>query len=130
MKTKTIPLDKIAAKIAGMGVPALVLMVAINATGLAGAAAITTALCALGPGGMVGGVMTLVVAGVIVDGITEWGFNTLFSAVVHQLCEDGETPESLKRKIRKYPVTKNMKNTLIEQVNRYKYQHRCLRCHN
>lgn len=37
-------MDKIVSKIAGLGVPGLVLMVAINAAGLAGAAAITSIL--------------------------------------------------------------------------------------
>jgi len=48
-------MDKIVSKIAALGVPGLVLLVAISATGLYGAAAITTALAALGPFGMVGG---------------------------------------------------------------------------
>lgn len=37
-------MDKIVSKIAGLGVPGLVLMVAINAARLAGAAAITSTL--------------------------------------------------------------------------------------
>lgn len=48
MKEKFIPpLDEIAAKIAGIGVPALILVMAIGATGYVGAAAFTTALAAL-----------------------------------------------------------------------------------
>lgn len=39
-------MDKIVSKIAALGVPGLVLTVAIGATGLAGGAAITTALAA------------------------------------------------------------------------------------
>lgn len=46
-------MDKIVSKIAALGVPGLVLTVAIGATGLAGGAAITTALAAIGPGGMI-----------------------------------------------------------------------------
>ena len=41
-------MDKIVSKIAALGVPGLVLTVAIGATGLAGGAAITTALAAIG----------------------------------------------------------------------------------
>ena len=51
-------MDKIVSKVAALGVPGLVLVIAINATGLAGGAAITTALAALGPGGMKGGIAT------------------------------------------------------------------------
>ena len=42
-------------KIAALGVPGLVFMVAIELTGLVGAPALTCALAALGPGGMVDG---------------------------------------------------------------------------
>ena len=48
-------MDKLVSKIAALGIPGLVLVTAIGATGLAGGAAITTALAALGPGGILGG---------------------------------------------------------------------------
>ena len=41
-------MDKLVSKIAALGIPGLVLVTAIGATGLAGGAAITTALAALG----------------------------------------------------------------------------------
>ena len=44
-------MDRIVNKIAGLGVPGIMLMVAISMTGLSGAAAITAALALLGPGG-------------------------------------------------------------------------------
>lgn len=43
-------MDKIISKVAALGVPGLILVVAIAASGLSGAAAITVALAALGPG--------------------------------------------------------------------------------
>ena len=43
-------MDRIVNKIAGLGVPGIMLMVAISMTGLSGAAAITAALALLGPG--------------------------------------------------------------------------------
>lgn len=62
---KHIPLDKVASTIAGVGVPGLILIVAVGATGLAGGAAVTAGLAALGPGGMVGGVLTLCASGLL-----------------------------------------------------------------
>ena len=48
-KTKNnVPLEKIVSKVAALGVPGLILLIAIAATGLTGAAAITAALAALG----------------------------------------------------------------------------------
>ena len=52
-------MDKVVEKIVSIGVPGIMLMVAISMTGLYGAAAITAALALLGPGGMIGGVVTL-----------------------------------------------------------------------
>ncbi|MEK1417678.1 hypothetical protein HCZ92_09925 [Limosilactobacillus fermentum] len=108
MKEKFIPpLDEIAAKIAGIGVPALILVMAIGATGYVGAAAVTTALAALGPGGMVGGVITLLASGTIVSAVTKYGIDSVFNAVVKELLKKGETKQDIINKIQKYPIFKN-----------------------
>jgi len=113
-------MEKVVSKIAGMGVPGLILLVTINATGLIGAAAITTALAAIGPGGIVGGVTFLVASGLVVDALAEWGFDALFTGVVRQLYLNGETKESIKRKISKYPLTKKLKTKLYHEVDKYR----------
>ena len=82
-------MDKIVSKIAALGVPGLVLTVAIGATGLAGGAAITTALAAIGPGGM-----------------------------IKELYRRGETKEQLKQKIKRYPISKDLKRKLNEYIER------------
>lgn len=99
-------MDKIVSKIAALGVPGLVLTVAIGATGLAGGAAITTALAAIGPGGMIGGLVTLGVIGLISEGISKYGVDAIFSAVVKELYRRGETKEQLKQKIKRYPISR------------------------
>ena len=65
-------MDKLVSKIAALGIPGLVLVTAIGATGLAGGAAITTALAALGPGGILGGIATLGIIGLISEGIAQY----------------------------------------------------------
>ena len=110
-------MDKVISKIAGMGVFGLVLMTAISATGLAGAAAVTAALAALGPGGMVGGVLTLGAIGLITDGISEYGFDAIFNGVVKQLYKQGESKESIRAKIKKYPISKSLKRKLYETID-------------
>lgn len=111
-------MDKIVAKIAALGVPGLVLVIAIGATGLAGGAAITAALAALGPGGMIGGIATLGVLGLISEGIAKYGMDAIFSAVVIELYKRGETKESILRKIQKYPVSKDLKRRLRESLEK------------
>lgn len=109
-------MDKIVSKIAALGIPGLIFMVALSATGLAGGAAITAALAALGPGGMIGGITTLGIIGLISEAITEYGFDTIFSAVVNELYKRGENIDSLLKKIDKYPVSKSLKSKLKEKL--------------
>lgn len=110
-------MDKIVSKIAALGIPGLFLVTAIGATGLAGGAAITTALAALGPGGMIGGIVTLGVIGLLSEGIAKYGVDAIFSSVVKELYKKGESKESIRAKINKYPVSKDLKRKLIEYLN-------------
>ncbi len=112
-------MDKIIKKIAALGVPGLVFTVAIQLTGLAGAAALTTALAALGPGGIVGGVMSLCLLGAIADAIAEYGFDAIARGVIKELYCRGESKESIKRKIRKYPVSSKLKSSLCDTVEKF-----------
>lgn len=105
MSHKNIPLEELAAKLAGFGVPSLMFIVAVEATGFTGAAAITAALSALGPGGMVGGLAFLGTLGLLVESITKYGADAILTAVIKQLYKNGETKESTKRKIYRYPVS-------------------------
>lgn len=109
-------MDKAIAKIAALGVPALVLIIAMSATGLAGAAAITASLAALGPFGMLGGVATLGVIGLISHSISEWGVDAIFSGVLQELLKRGESKSSIMNKIDGYPISKSLKRKLKEKV--------------
>ena len=54
-------MDEFVERLAGIGVPAFVFLIIMSTTGLAGAAAITATLALLGPGGMIGSIITLTV---------------------------------------------------------------------
>lgn len=111
-------MDNIVSRIAGFGVPGVMLMVAISLTGLSGAAAITAALALLGPGGMIGGVLTLLFAGVVVSALSEYGFDALFKAVVKKLYEKGETKDGLRRKIENGPWSAKLKAKAISDLDK------------
>ena len=113
-------MDKVVSKIVALGVPGLIFMVTLTLTGLSGAAAITAALAMIGPGGMIGGLITLGMAGVISHAIAEYGFDALFIAVVKELYKRGETKESIKSKIEKYPISKELKLKTIDALNKVK----------
>ncbi|MDU5273068.1 MAG: hypothetical protein E6162_07685 [Finegoldia magna] len=107
-------MDKIVSKIVALGVPGLVLLLAIGATGYVGAAAITAALCAIGPFGMIGGIATLGLIGLISQAISEYGFEKIFVQVVKELVKKGETKESIFLKINSYKISKSLKLKLKE----------------
>ena len=111
-------MDKIVNKIAGVGVPGLMLMVAISMTGLSGAAAITAALALLGPGGMIGGIMTLLASGMVASAIAEYGFDTLFSAVIRKMVQKGQSKSEIIKKIEKGPWSSKLKAKAISEVRR------------
>lgn len=117
-KKYDLPLEEIAAKLAAFGVPSLMFIIAVGATGLVGAAAITAALSALGPGGMVGGIAFLGVSGLVADAVTRFGTDAILTAVIKQLYKNGETKETIKRKVAKYPVSKGLKLKLYDTLDK------------
>ena len=111
-------MEKVIGKIAALGVPGIVLLTAMSATGLGGAAAITAALAALGPFGMLGGIATLGVIGLASDAVAKYGYTAIFSAVVKELYKKGETIESIQEKILKYPISKSVKVKLMADLEK------------
>lgn len=112
-----VPLEKIAAKIAALGVPGLIFTVALGATGLTGAAAITATLAALGPGGIVGGIAFLGISGLIASGIAEYGTQAILVAVVKELYLRGESKDSIREKVSHYPVSRSLKHKLFDVLD-------------
>ena len=111
-------MEKIISKIAALGVPGLVLMLAIGATGFSGAASITTALAAIGPLGMLGGIVTLGLIGLLSHEITEFGYDAIFTGVVKELYKKGETKESISKKVQGYKISKTLKLKLIDKIEK------------
>lgn len=115
-----LPLDEIVSKIVALGVPGLILFFVMASTGFAGAAALTAALAAIGPGGMVAGIITLGLIGVISGGITKYGTEALAKGVIKGLLDKGESKESIIEGLKKYPLSKGLKRLITEQVQNYK----------
>lgn len=110
-------MDKVISKVAALGVPGLILTIAIGTTGLFGGAAITAALAALGPFGILGGIATLGVLGLLSEAIAKYGFDAVAKAVVKQLYQNGETKEDILKKMKKYPISKSLKRKLREYLD-------------
>ncbi|NEP06929.1 MULTISPECIES: hypothetical protein [Okeania] len=90
-------MDEAVRKIAGVGLPGVILLIAMATTGFTGAAAITAALAMLGPGGMIGGIVFLGVIGLASDALTKYGLEALLKGVYLQRKSDGEPLSNLCR---------------------------------
>lgn len=112
-------MEKLISKLAALGVPGLVLLIAVSTSGYVGAAAIVAALSALGPGGIVGGIATLALIGVITHGLAEYGLDAISSALVKEFLKKGESKQTILEKIEKYPISKSLKSRLREEVAKY-----------
>ena len=110
-------MDKIVNKIVCLGVPGLVLLVAMAVSGWAGAAAITTALAMLGgPFGMLGGIAVLGILSIISQGIAEYGFETLLEATISELQARGKTNAQIEKEINSYPISRELKLKIKEYL--------------
>ena len=114
---RNIPIDKVAERIAGFGIPGLVLLVAMSVSGWAGGAAIVTALATLGgPFGMLGGIALLGVLVFIASAIPKFGFWEIFKRVLDNLKEQGKTTEEILQEIDRYPIAKELKLKLRDYI--------------
>ena len=112
-------LDKVVSKIVALGVPGLVLLVAMAASGWAGGAAIVTALAILGgPAGMIGGIALLCVLALISNALAKYGFERIFQASVRRFREKGMSKEEILRKVESYPVSRDIKLKLRDALER------------
>ncbi len=113
-------MDKVVDKIVALGVPGLILLVALNVVGFAGAAAITTALAVLGgPIGMLGGIALLGVLGLIAKAISDYGFERIYRRVVIRMKEQGYTLEQILRKIDGLLISRDLKAKLKDFIRNH-----------
>ncbi|MFB2971368.1 hypothetical protein ACE1CD_20575 [Aerosakkonema sp. BLCC-F183] len=87
------------------GLPGVILVIAMAATGLTGAAAITAALAFLGgPAGMLGGIAVLGVVGLISQGLAQYGIDALLIGIYQERLKT-EPKEKLCKEIDQLPIS-------------------------
>lgn len=105
--------------IAGLGIPGLVLLVVMSSTGFAGAAALTTALAAMGgPMGMLGGIAVLGILSMMSKGLAAYGLDAIFYAVVDELDRRGIGKEDISQYVEELQfIPKMIKKKIIEMIS-------------
>ena len=113
-------MDKVLDKIAALGVPGLVLLVAMATSGYVGAAALTSALAMLGFGtGMVGGIAVLGVLALITQALAVLGLKESFRGVVERLKRQGISVDEIKRRINRWPLSRTLREELKQDLDRW-----------
>ena len=113
-------MDNVLNKLVGLGIPGLIFFYVFATCGYYGAAAITFSLAAIGPGGMIGGVATLVLAGLISSALAEYGFDKLNEAIVNEFKNRGKSKEDILNWINsRWYISGSKKAYLRELINEY-----------
>ena len=112
-------MDEVTEKLASLGIPSLVFLGAMSATGLSGAAAVTAALAALGPGGMIGGVITLIFMCGSLSVISRYGYSAVMIAVTKKImAKQNLSQEEVFAKIENMPITRTLKERIKAAVSK------------
>ena len=106
-------------KVAALGTPGIVFLVAMSSTGFAGAAAVTSALALLGgPAGMYGGIAVLPIIAIAADYLTKYGLEFLIAKIYqNRIGQDGQTVEAVVREITELRfLSESSKTKVIERI--------------
>ena len=113
-------MDEIVKKIAAMGIPGFVLVVAMGTVGWTGAATLTAALALLGgPLGMLTGIAVLGFLGLISHSLSQYGFEAVYKASLDELVARGKTKEEILRTIDGYLISHRLKAVLKEYIRNH-----------
>jgi hypothetical protein len=114
-------LQKVVEAFTALGVPGLLLLVVLELTGFAGAAALTSALAILGgPLGMLGGLGVLAALLLGCKALTRYGIEKIASGVIRKLVASGESVKSIRIKVEQYPrwiVKADVRRKLLELLS-------------
>jgi hypothetical protein len=106
-------MERVVQKLVALGVPGLVLLVAMGTTGLYGGAAIVAALAMLGgPFGILGGIGVLGIVALLSDAIAQYGIQAIFKEVLKGLLASGYSEQEIRQAIASYPITSGLRSEL------------------
>ena len=111
-------MDEVVRKLAGVGLPAVVLLITMATTGLTGAAAITAALAMLGPGGMIGGIVFLGIIGLASDALAKYGLESMLVEIYKTRRQNGVSRSNLRKEIAWLPISDELKLVLKNKIAR------------
>ncbi|WP_013324778.1 hypothetical protein [Gloeothece verrucosa] len=109
-------MDEIIKKIAGLGLPGILLVIAIAASGGSSAAAIALIAGLGGPLGIIGGLGLLGLAGVIAEEVTAFGIDAILKNIYTERSKT-ESVRVLLKEIQDLPITDDLKLKLKHELS-------------
>ncbi|XSG74022.1 hypothetical protein ACP8Y2_17745 [Herpetosiphon llansteffanensis] len=113
-------LEKIARKLASLGLPGVVFVVVLSTQGLlglSGAAAITSTLSFLGgPVGMIGGISLLVLLVPVGEILGKYGLEKVLLAIYQERMKQGTSLTKITNEIKKIGVSESLQAKIIAQL--------------
>jgi GTP1/Obg family GTP-binding protein len=111
-------MDEVIRTVAALGLPAIILTIVMATTGLAGAAAITSALAILGgPVGMLGGIGALLAVGKLGELLAKFGFELVLMRI-YEIRSEKEPVEKLCQEIDNLPINNELKQKVKTVIDK------------
>ena len=114
-------MDKLVKLLAPFGVMGIVFIVALTAAmsaGLGGAAAFTSAMASIGPAGMIGGLLTLGVVGIVSKLAVDYGYDAIVLAVIKEQMKTKSKQRILMEISKKKFISKDLKLKIKDYVEK------------
>lgn len=115
-------MDKFLSYAGGIGIPALILKAAMLANPHHGGASYLTALKAIGPGGIKGGLATLLVSGLVSKEFIDNIISVALSSHVKALYLQGTSETEIFKKIESWPISYELQCQLRELFPRIEHE--------
>lgn len=114
-------MDQLVKKLAPFGIMGIVFIVALTSSmgaGLVGAAAFTAAMASIGPAGMIGGIVTLGVVGLVSSLAVEFGYDSIVFAVIREQLKTKSKKDILSEIEKDKFITKGLKLKIKDYVKK------------
>jgi hypothetical protein len=110
-------MDEVVKKISALGLPGVILVIAISVSGMVGTSGIVAALTALGgPFGIVGGLSLLGLTTLVGDTLAGYGIEAVLKSIYTERRKT-ESVRYLLKEIKDLPITEELKVKLKNELN-------------
>ncbi|NEO97874.1 MAG: hypothetical protein F6K58_04030 [Symploca sp. SIO2E9] len=110
-------MDEVVKKVAALGLPGVILVIAMATSGAMGSTGLVSTITGLGgPLGLVGGLAFLGLMTGVGDVISGYGIDAILTAVYEER-KKKENLSSLRKEVKELPISENLRSTLLNVLD-------------